>query len=169
MFARQLLDQVAGLPSLSMLAQRLAAEVAVENGVDVAVLVHDARDGWGVAGGAGLRSLEWGQRIEDTHWLVVTGQDRGPSLHIPDTDRVRADLVGAPLASRAQLVRVMSRSRRLMVCAGWSTGDAVGSTVVLRLSAAVNRYGPAFTDVLLLRGFATEAGAVVDGDTGVSA
>jgi hypothetical protein len=162
--ARQLLDQVAGLPSLSQVAGRLAAEVAAESEVDVAVLVKDPHDDrWGVEGGAGLRSLEWGQRIDDTHWLVVTGQDRGPGFHVPDTDRVRADLVGAPLASRAQLVRVHARTRQFMLCAGWSSGDAVGSTVVLRLSAAVSRYEQAFADVLLLRTVAADLDAVVEG------
>jgi hypothetical protein len=167
--ARQLLDQVASLPSLAQLAQRLAAEVAAESGLDVAVLVQDPQDGcWDVVGGAGLRTLEWGQRIDEAHWLVVTGQDRGPGLHVPDTDRVRSDLVGAPLASRAQLVRVQARSRQFIICAGWSSGDAVGATVMLRLSAAVNRYEQAFTDVLLLRGVAAELGSVVDGDTSAS-
>jgi hypothetical protein len=165
--ARQLLDQVAGLPSVAASAQRLADEVATECAADVAVLVHQPGAGWSVEGGVGLRPLEWGQRVEEDHWLVQVGRERGPGLQVPDTDTVRANLIGAPLASRPQLARYVSRDGRFMICVGWSGAATTGDKVVL-LAAAAARHEQALADALQLRAVAEELCRIVEPSEGES-
>lgn len=159
--AQVLLDQVAGLPSVRAVAQRLAEEVAEECTSDVAVLVHEPGEGWIVVGGVGLRSLEWGQQVEEDHWLVRVGRDRGPGLHVPDTDAVRADLVGAPLASRRHMSRLVSRGGDFMVCIGWSDPLPPGDRVVL-LAAAAARHEPSLLDALQLRSVTQQLCRIVE-------
>jgi hypothetical protein len=160
--AGKLSQAVNGIPALSAAAQALAQDVAGTSGADVVVLVRDDSGTWQVEGGVGLRPFEWGQTLDDTDWLVVTGRDRYPSLLVADTDAVRGDLVGAPLASRHQIVRTHGSLAPFMVCAGWGD-NADGRTRVAMVVAAVRRHEAALTQSMELRRFVRTLVRQVDG------
>jgi hypothetical protein len=148
--ASRLVAGVGHVASVGATAQALADDIARTGSADAAVLVQSATGDWEVAGGVGLRSFEWGQVVDERHWLVGAGRDRGPALLIADTDLVRNQLVGAPLASRRQLVRTHAHTTRLMAVAGWST-DAMGPERVALVTAAVARHEAAVADAIELR------------------
>jgi hypothetical protein len=162
LFAGQLRQAVAGIPALPNAVQALAVEVAGTSGADVVVLVRDDSGTWSVEGGVGLRTFEWGQTLDDNDWLVMTGRDKYPSLLVADTDAVRGDLVGAPLASRRQLVRTHATYAPFMVCAGWPD-DADGKERVAMVVAAIKRHEPAICAALELRQFVRALVRQVDG------
>jgi hypothetical protein len=148
--ADQLLVSVRGVRSLPAAAQALAEEIAEAGDVDVAVLVRDESGCWRVEGGVGLRTFEWGQSAEDTDWIVVTGRQRHATLVVGDTDAVRGDIIGMPLASRRQLVRTHSTRADFMACAGWpERGD--DKERVSRVSSSVKRHESTVADALELR------------------
>jgi hypothetical protein len=160
--AGQLSMAVSGITALPAAAQALAQDVAGTTGADAVVLVREDSGTWLVEGGVGLRSFEWGQTLEDNDWLVVTGRDKYPSLLVADTDAVRGDLVGAPLASRQQLVRTYGARGPFMVCAGWSDG-ADGQERVAAVVAAVKRHDAIVTQSIELRRFVRTLVRQVDG------
>jgi hypothetical protein len=160
--AAEFLDRVAGVGSVGDTAQALAADAAQACSADVAVLVRASETAWVVEGGIGLRGFEWGQRLDDDHWLVRAARDRGPTLSVSDTDGCRAELVGAPLASRRRLLRTIAKSGRFLVCAGWD-GDPRPAAVTL-LAAAVSRHENALEDAILLRRVAVDLGRLVGPD-----
>ncbi len=70
-----------------------------------AVLVPD--DGcWRTTAGIGLRSLELRCAIADDHWLVETIVRPRRGMVVAQSDIIRPQLVGAPLASRDHLMAV---------------------------------------------------------------
>jgi hypothetical protein len=130
--------------------QRLARDVArTFEGADVAVLVRDDDGVWRVEAGVGLRTFEHGQHLPTDHWLVQAGRDRGPTLVVRDTDAVRTELVGAPLASRRQLVRTQLPNTPLMVCAGWSDDET--RVPPAELTTVVRRHESDVRDAVALR------------------
>jgi hypothetical protein len=161
-FAGQLRQAVRGIPALPTAVQALAVEIAGISGADVVVLVRDGTGSWLVEGGVGLRPFEWGQTLDDNDWLVMTGRDKYPSLLVADTDAVRGDLVGAPLASRRQLVRTHASTTPVMVCAGWPDDTDGGARVAL-VVAALKRHEPAINAALELRHFVRTLVRQVDG------
>jgi hypothetical protein len=162
LLAVHLRQAVTGIPALPAAVQALAVEVAGTSGADVVVLVRDDSGTWQVEGGVGLRPFEWGQTLDDNDWLVVTGRDKYPSLLVADTDAVRGDLVGAPLASRRQLVCTHSGCAPVMVCAGWPE-DADGDARVALVVAALKRHEAAISAALELRQFVRTLVRQVDG------
>jgi hypothetical protein len=166
--ANQLTHAVQGIPSIAVVADVIARELVAASGAHVAVMVRDDAGCWRVEGGAGLRSFEWAQTLEDDHWLVWTGRDQHPSLMVMDTDVVRGELIGAPLASRLQLVRTHSTRASFFVCAGWDdhgTGD--DKVRVAQVVDSVNRHSPAMADAMGLRSFALWLNGHVDGLRGI--
>lgn len=164
--ANQLTHAVQGIPAISLVAQTMADELAANSGAHVAVMVRDDRGSWRVEGGAGLRAFEWAQTIEDDHWLVMAGRDQHPSLMVMDTDVVRSDLIGAPLASRLQLVRTHSTRASFFVCAGWDDNGNDTGRVALVVET-VRRHSPAMADAMGLRSFTLWLSGQVDGLQGM--
>ncbi|MDP9220479.1 MAG: hypothetical protein M3P23_08060, partial [Actinomycetota bacterium] len=165
--AGQLSQAVNGIPALPAAAQALAQEVAGTSGADVVVLVRDDSGIWQVEGGVGLRPFEWAQTLDDSDWIVVTGRNQYPSLLVADTDAVRGDLVGAPLASRHQIVRTHGTHAPFMVCAGWGD-NADGKTRVAMVVAGVMRHEAAVSQAMELRRFVRTLVRQVEGnDAGI--
>jgi hypothetical protein len=148
--AHQLATAVRGVPAVSSVAQVMAEELATTAGADVVVMVRDLSGTWQVEGGAGLRSFEWAQVLEDDDWIVDTGREQYASLLVADTDAVRGVLVGAPLASRHQLARTHSTIAPFMVCAAWGSPGDDQERVALVVSV-LRRHEAAMTDAMVLR------------------
>lgn len=150
--ANQLAYAVRGVPAVPSVAQAIADELALAAGADAVVIVRDLAGTWRVEGGVGLRSFEWAQTLEDDDWIIVTGREECPSLLVADTDAVRGQLVGAPLASRHQLARTHSTVAPFIVCAAWPTGgddqERVGQVVT-----ALKRHEVAMSDAMALRDY----------------
>ena len=59
-----------------------------------------------MAGGVGLRPLEFRLQLTDESWLIANIANAGKGVIIEDSDVARHDLRGAPLASRTHLMAV---------------------------------------------------------------
>ena len=104
MLVRDLMERTSELFTVAETAQALAEDVMERGHADVAaVLVRDL-DQWRVCGGVGLRPLERRLVLQLDHWVMeqIAGTQR--ALILDDTDTVRAQLVGAPLAAWRRLL-----------------------------------------------------------------
>lgn len=87
------------------------AEVIVEDAIaradakSGALLVPDG-DAWRVAGGVGLRTLEFRYQLTAESWLIERVGESHRGLLIENSDVARQALHGAPLASRTHLLAV---------------------------------------------------------------
>lgn len=103
---RDLLGRASDLLTLAEVA-----EVVVLDAVDrvdaeaVALLVPDDEQ-WRVAGGVGLRPLEWRCEMDGGSWLVGEVVEGAAGLVVEDTDIARQRLQGAPLVAWRQLLAV---------------------------------------------------------------
>ena len=70
-----------------------------------AILVPDGPV-WRVSGGVGLRPLERRLVLEEAHWLISEIGSAGRAVLIEDTDIIRQQLSGAPLAAWRHLLAV---------------------------------------------------------------
>jgi hypothetical protein len=162
--ANQLTQAVQSIPAVPLVAQTMADELAAASGAHVAVMVRDDTGTWQVEAGVGLRAFEWAQTLQDDDWLVWAGRDQHPSLMVMDTDVVRGDLTGAPLASRLQLVRTHSTKAGFFVCAGWEDDGGGNDTGRVSLVVeAVRRHSSAMADALGVRSLAQWLSAHVGG------
>ena len=105
---RALAPRVDSLPSVSGSSAALLAQALVEAEADAgAVLVGDG-DAWWVTAGSGLRQLEYRCVLNTTHWLVGALRTEGDGVLVTDadSDTVRLQLTGAPLAGSRHLMAV---------------------------------------------------------------
>jgi hypothetical protein len=87
------------------------ATVVVEDAVarsraDAGALLVPDGETWRVAGGIGLRPLEYRLQLTEDAWLVKQIADAGKGILVEDSDVARHDLRGVPLASRTHLMAV---------------------------------------------------------------
>ena len=93
-------------PSETLEVDSLSAlRMALEAGLGCAVLVPDGPS-WRVSGGVGLRPLERRLVLQDEHWLVAEIALGGREVLDEDTDMIRQQLSGAPLAAWRYLLAV---------------------------------------------------------------
>jgi hypothetical protein len=159
----QLAHAVREIPAVREEAQAIAEELAAAAGGDAVVMVRDLAGLWRVEGGAGLRSFEWAQTLEDVDWIVQVGRGESSSLLVMDTDAVRGDLVGTPLASRHQLVRTLSTVAPFLVCAAWD-GPGDSEKRVQHVVDTAKRHESAMTDAISLRDFVRTLSRRLEGD-----
>ncbi len=91
-------------PSWKEVAQAVVDDAAPALGPSACLLVRESDATWPVAAGVGLRELEFGLVVDDDHAVVGLGTKQHPVAVVPDTDMIRSDLIGAPLASRRCLL-----------------------------------------------------------------
>lgn len=100
--------------SLTAVAQDLAAELATRLVSDAAVLFRRGSR-WRVVAGQGLRPLEWRDLEELPAAMgLLTGEH--PTLTVGDSDDLRSQLIGAPLARHHSVL--MTRADDLIVVLG---------------------------------------------------
>jgi CheY-like chemotaxis protein len=103
----RLLHQRAGdLYGVSDTAQVLADDVIERADADAAAILVPDGPVWRVSGGVGLRPLERRLVLEDSHWLITEIGSAGRAVLIEDTDIIRQQLSGAPLAAWRHLLAV---------------------------------------------------------------
>jgi hypothetical protein len=122
---RQLADRAGDLYGVNDTAQVLADDVIERADADaVAVLVPDGPV-WRVSGGVGLRPLERRLQLDETHWLIAEIGAAGRAVLVEDTDIIRQDLAGAPLAAWRHLLAVpVPGVRAIVILARGDEGDA---------------------------------------------
>jgi hypothetical protein len=103
---QSLLDQVGDLYGVSDTAQVLADDVIERADADAAAILVPDGPIWRVSGGVGLRPLERRLILESTHWLITEIGAAGRAVLIDDTDIIRPQLAGAPLAAWRHLLAV---------------------------------------------------------------
>jgi CheY-like chemotaxis protein len=103
---RMLHDRVGDLYGVSDTAQVLADDVIERADADSAAILVPDGPIWRVSGGVGLRPLERRLVLEDSHWLISEIGSAGRAVLIEDTDIIRQQLAGAPLAAWRHLLAV---------------------------------------------------------------
>jgi hypothetical protein len=103
---RMLHDRVGDLYGVSDTAQVLADDVIERADADAAAILVPDGPVWRVNGGVGLRPLERRLVLEDSHWLITEIGSAGRAVLIEDTDIIRQQLSGAPLAAWRHLLAV---------------------------------------------------------------
>jgi hypothetical protein len=103
---RMLHDRAGDLYGVSDTAQVLADDVIERADADAAAVLVPDGPVWRVSGGVGLRPLERRLVLEDSHWLITEIGANGRAVLIEDTDIIRQELSGAPLAAWRHLLAV---------------------------------------------------------------
>lgn len=101
---RSLLPMAEGLPLLAETADELIDRAMAQVDADDAAIVLRDGETWRVVAGSGLRPLELRAQLTADHWLVETVYRNAQPLVVNNTDSVRPQLAGAPLASRKSLI-----------------------------------------------------------------
>jgi hypothetical protein len=103
---RMLLQRTDELYGVVDTAQALADDVVERADADAAaVLVPDGAI-WRVSAGVGLRPLERRLILDESHWMITEIASTGRAVLVEDTDIVRQQLAGAPLAAWRHLLAV---------------------------------------------------------------
>lgn len=100
--------------SVSAVAEDLAAALADRLDSDVAVLFRRGAR-WRVIAGRGLRPLEW-RDVEELPAAMALLTPDHPTLSVGDSDDLRSQLIGAPLARHLSVL--MTRTEDLVVVLG---------------------------------------------------
>ncbi|HST85804.1 MAG TPA: hypothetical protein VLL08_28970 [Kineosporiaceae bacterium] len=103
---RLLHERVTDLYSVSDTAQILADDVIERADADAAAILVPDGPIWRVSGGVGLRPLERRLELSESHWLISEIGSGGRAVLIEDTDIIREQLSGAPLAAWRHLLAV---------------------------------------------------------------
>ncbi|MFI7589477.1 hypothetical protein ACIB24_20625 [Spongisporangium articulatum] len=103
---RALIESAQHLYGVADTAQVLADDVIEKADADAAAVLIPDGPAWRVSGGVGLRPLERRLVLEETHWLIAEIGLSGRAVLIDDTDFVRQQLSGAPLAAWRHLLAV---------------------------------------------------------------
>ena len=110
-------------------AQALADEIVDRADADAAAVLVPDGSVWRVAGGVGLRPFERRLVLDAQHWLIAEIAIGGRALLVEDTDVVRAQLAGAPLATWRRLLAVpIPDVRAAVVLARGSESGAFGDS-----------------------------------------
>ena len=109
-------------PSWKEVAQGVAEEAAQVLGPSAALLVREPDGTWPVAAGVDLRQIEFGFVVDDEHTLVGLGTKQHPVAVVPDTDVLRSERPGAPLASRRCLLVALVFPLPVLLVVGRSEG-----------------------------------------------
>jgi hypothetical protein len=138
------------LTGVAECAEVVVAELAERVGAEAAVLLLPDGDEWRVAGGTGLRPLEERARLAEDHWLVRNVVLAGDGLLTDDTDAVRDEMIGAPLASWQRVVAVpVPDVRGLFVAA--RSGETFGEDALAVAVAVADEAAPLLKDALAVR------------------
>lgn len=103
---RMVLDRASELYGVADTAQVLADDVVERADADAAAVLVPDGPVWRVSGGVGLRPLERRLVLDDSHWLIAEIAATGRAVLIEDTDIIRQQLAGAPLAAWRHLLAV---------------------------------------------------------------
>jgi hypothetical protein len=103
---RMLLERTADLYGVVDTAQVLADDVVERADADAAAVLVPDGGIWRVSAGVGLRPLERRLILDDTHWMITEIASTGRAVLVEDTDIVRQQLAGAPLAAWRHLLAV---------------------------------------------------------------
>jgi len=103
---RMLHERAGDLYSVSDTAQVLADDVIERADADAAAILVPDGPIWRVSGGVGLRPLERRLELQESHWLITEIGSAGRAVLIEDTDIIRQQLSGAPLAAWRHLLAV---------------------------------------------------------------
>lgn len=99
-------EHAANLYGVGDTAQVLADDAIEKADADAAAVLVPDGPSWRVSGGVGLRPLERRLVLADEHWLVAEIALGGRAVLVEDTDVIRQQLSGAPLAAWRHLLAV---------------------------------------------------------------
>ncbi|MBT0771032.1 hypothetical protein KIH74_18985 [Kineosporia sp. J2-2] len=111
---RALYERSGELYGVSDTSQILADDLVERSGSEAAAVLVPDGEIWRVSGGVGLRPAERRLELPDSHWLVAE-IGSGRAVLIDDTDIVRQQLAGAPLAAWHHLLAVPVPDVRVIV------------------------------------------------------
>jgi hypothetical protein len=135
------------------------AEVIVEDAIDRAaasagaLLVPDG-EVWRVAGGVGLRTLEYRYQLTNESWLIEKVGESHRGLLIENSDVARQALHGAPLASRAHLLAVPVPDVTAVLMLSRDEDPPFTESVLASLAQLAREAGPLLQRAIDLRALA---------------
>ncbi|GLY32849.1 hypothetical protein [Kineosporia sp. NBRC 101731] len=112
---RMLAERTGELYGVSDTSQVLADDVIERASADAAAVLVPDGPIWRVSGGVGLRPAERRLELNDSHWLITEIGSAGRAVLIDDTDIVRQQLAGAPLAAWRHLLALPVPDVRVIV------------------------------------------------------
>ncbi|GAB3263055.1 hypothetical protein [Kineosporia babensis] len=112
---RQLHERSGELYGVSDTSQVLADDVLERASADAAAVLVPDGEIWRVSGGVGLRPMERRLELTAAHWLITEVGGAGRAILVDDTDIVRQQLAGAPLAAWRHLMAVPVPDVRVIV------------------------------------------------------
>ena len=122
---RLLHERIGQLYGVSDTAQVLADDVIERADADAAAVLVPDGPVWRVSGGVGLRPLERRLVLDGSDWLITEIGSAGRAVLIEDTDIIRQQLSGAPLAAWRHLLAVpVPDVRAIVVLARGEEGGA---------------------------------------------
>ncbi|MFZ5869253.1 MAG: hypothetical protein ACOYXW_01775 [Actinomycetota bacterium] len=139
--------------SLTAIAQDLAAGLAGRLGSDVAVLFCRGTV-WRVVAGQGLRPLEW-RDLEELPPAMALLTDDHPTLSVGNSDDLRSQLIGAPLARHHSVL--LTRADDVIVALGRERAYGKAEVKAVREALRTERDGLATARELLRLADALEA------------
>lgn len=101
-----LLDEAESYYTLQELAEVVVEDAVARSMAEAGALLVPDGALWRVAGGVGLRPLEYRLQLAPEAWIVENIATAGKGVLIQDSDVARLDLRGTPLASRTHLMAV---------------------------------------------------------------
>ena len=145
-----MLEWAHDLTGVAECAEVVVAELAERIGADAAALLLPDGAEWRVAGGTGLRPLEYRVRLADDHWLIKNVVLTGDGLLAEDSDAARDELIGAPLASWTRVLAAPVLEVRGLFLAARSA-EPFGPDSLARAFAVGTEAAPLLVDALAVR------------------
>jgi CheY-like chemotaxis protein len=165
---RMLHERAGDLYGVSDTAQVLADDVIERADADAAAILVPDGPIWRVSGGVGLRPLERRLVLEDAHWLITEIGSAGRAVLIEDTDIIRQQLSGAPLAAWRHLLAVpVPDVRAIVVLARGQEGGPFTDRDLSAVIAPVREAAALLSQAVETRRLARMLGPLreADGDT----
>jgi hypothetical protein len=162
---QSLLDQAGDLYGVTDTAQVLADDVIERASADAAAILVPDGPIWRVSGGVGLRPLEQRLVLEASHWLITEIGAAGRAVLIDDTDIIRQQLAGAPLAAWRHLLAVpVSEVRAIVVLARGKDGGPFADRDLAAVISPVREAAPLLAQAIQTRRLARQLAPLQESD-----
>lgn len=157
----QLISRTADVMPVRLLADVIGEDIAVNAAAEAVAVLIQAGEDFITIGGAALRAVERRGRISRDHWLVAAVVRREQALVVENTEMVRRQLQGAPLASREHVMALPIAGVAGLVIAARSEDAFDEHSIHVALGTA-NQAGPHLVASIRARELARLLAPLVD-------
>lgn len=159
---RALIPLAERLPTVNDTSDELLGKAMAESGADAGAVLLPDGDVWRVTAGSGLRPLELRVELAPTHWLVRTVCEGRHGITVKDTDIVRQQLAGAPLASRRHLLAVPVAAKQGLLLLARANDPAFDKGALRRVSTLAEAAAETLAEAMDVRRLAERLTGYID-------